>query len=144
MIVIVAVIGYASAACVCNPSNQECAVPGVVTSYYACDGSTTVTYQCSPGTGFISNNQTSGCADYTSAFWSCLNINNGVTKPPNCKKVNSVPQAASATSFWVCDDTNTANLVICPPNSPYFYASNGYLGCFSYSDWQKYTGYPNC
>lgn len=137
-------IGYTNAACQCNPADQPCAIPGNFSSYYVCDGSDTLTFPCQAGTGFISNSQINGCENYNSAQWSCLGIKYGVSNPPNCANINIVPQAASANSFWVCDENNKSNLVTCPHNKPYFYANKEVLGCFTYVDWQKFTGYPNC
>ncbi|KAL5283609.1 hypothetical protein ACFFRR_006084 [Megaselia abdita] len=142
--VLAAVVGYTNAACQCNPTNQPCAISGVFSQYYVCDGSDTLTFDCDVGTGFISNTEINGCQSYNSPQWACLGIKYGVNNPPNCKNVNSVPQAASANSFWVCDSNNVSNLVTCPSNKPYFFANNGYLGCFTYADWQEFTGYPNC
>lgn len=137
-------IGFANAACQCNPSNQPCSIPGVVSSYYVCDGPNTLTFDCKSGTGFISNTQINGCESYNASQWSCLGIKYGVNSPPNCRDINRVPQAASANNFWACDENNVAQLVPCSSNRPYFFSDNKYLGCFTYFDWQKLTGYPNC
>lgn len=138
-VVLAALCQSALSACICKDPTQLCGSKGDFSTFYYCDGQSTVTDQCPSGSGFLMDTQTTGCVPYSDPRWSCLNPLRtlSVAAPTRC--TSTFPIAASANKFWVCVN-NVATLTPCIEAKPFFFSGPDQLGCYSFADWVNASG----